>query len=245
MGPSVAILRGPMVPRPLLYRVSPSLLAAAALAVAAACTDFATPAELQKPTILAVTAEPPVVAPGAQTELAVVIADASGVLTDLPTRWSLVETYRGVAPMGTLTGSTYHAPDPIPTLPPDAPPIDSVKLEIDTADGTLAAIKAVPVASLTAVNPVIATFTVGTGDALAGPLTVARGQTLDMNVVTDPPTGDGARFAWYSSAGAIARYQSNPATMIASDAATTGWLFVVVRDGRGGVAWRGVEVTVQ
>ena len=55
-----------MVPRPPLLRVSPSLVAIAALA-AAACTDFATPAELTKPTILAVTAEPPVVAPGAQT----------------------------------------------------------------------------------------------------------------------------------------------------------------------------------
>ena len=74
---------------------------------------------------------------------------------------------------------------------------------------------------------------------------VTRGQSLDLNVVTDPPSGDGARFAWYSSAGAIERYQSNPATMVASDTAATGWLFVVVRDGKGGIAWRGVEVTVQ
>lgn len=233
-----------MVPRPPLLRVSPSLLAVVLLG-AAACTDFATPAELTKPTILAVTADPPVVAPGAHTELSVVVVDGTGVLTSLPTRWQLVETYRGVAPMGTLAGSTYTAPDPIPTLPANALPVDSVALEVDTAIGTLAAIKAVPVASVAAANPVIAAFTVGTGDALAGPLTVARGATLDLSVVSDPPAGDNARFAWYSSVGAIERYQSTPTTMIASDVATTGWVFVVVRDGQGGVAWRGVEVTVE
>ena len=232
-----------MVPRPPLLRVSPSLVAIAALA-AAACTDFATPAELTKPTILAVTAEPPVVAPGARTELAVALADGTGVLTGLPTRWSLVSTYPGVPPMGTLTGSTYTAPDPIPTLPANALPIDSVKLEVDTAIGTLIAIKVVPVTTVITSNPTITGFTVGTGDALAGPLTVAHGQPVDLTVVTEPASGDTARFAWYCSAGAIDRYQSNPTTMVASDTPTSGWLFVVIRDGKGGVAWRGVEVTV-
>ncbi|HVV83204.1 MAG TPA: hypothetical protein VHE35_08990 [Kofleriaceae bacterium] len=230
-------------------RTTLPLAAAAAIVGAAAagagCTDFATPAELTKPTILAVIAEPPIVAPGAQTELSVAVVDGTGVLMDLPARWSLVETYRGVPPMGTLTGSTYTAPDPIPTLPPNAPPIDSVQLEVDTSAGTLTAIKAVPVASVDAANPTIDTFTVGASDALAGPITVTHGATLDLDVVTDPPATADARYAWYSSVGDIEQYQSNPTTMIAADQAKSGWMFVVVRDGKGGVTWRGVAVTVE
>ncbi len=222
-----------------------SFASAVAVAALASCTDFATPAELTRPTILAVTAEPPVVAPGGQTELSVVVVDAGGVLTGLPARWSLVETYRGVPPMGSLAGSTYTAPDPLPPLPPNAPPIDSVQLEVDTGEGTLRAIKVIPVVALAATNPAITAFTVGADDGLAGPLTVARDAALELAVVTDPPAGDDARYAWYSSAGGIERYQSNPTTMVAAEAATRGWVFVVVRDGKGGVAWRGVEVIVE
>ena len=230
------------------WRVPARALALAALASvvagAAGCTDFASPAELPRPTILAVVAEPPVVAPGQTTQLSVAVADASGPLT--PTvRWSLVETYRGVPPMGTLAGATYTAPDPVPALPPNAPPIDSVQLEVDVGGTTLTALKAVPVLDVARANPTLTTFTVGDGDALAGPLTVARGATLALTVAIDPPAGEDARYAWYSSAGAIEKYQSNPTTMIAAEDATTGWLFVVVRDGLGGVAWRGVEVTVE
>jgi hypothetical protein len=222
-----------------------SALAGAGLALAA-CTDFASPAELNKATILAVTADPPIVAPGAQASLAVAIADGGGLLEGLPVRWSLIETYRGVPAMGTLVGSTYTAPDPVPPLPENAPPIDSVRLEIDVGETTLAAIKVVPVAAIAgAANPAITALAVGDADGLAGPLTVARGATLALAVATEPAPGDDARFAWYSSAGAIERYQSNPTTMIADDEVGDGWLFVVVRDGQGGVAWRGVEVSVE
>ena len=213
--------------------------------IAAGCTDFASPAELTKPTVLAVIAEPPVVAPGEPTELTAVIVDGSGELTGLPVRWSLIETYRGVPPMGTLTGSTYTAPDPIPTLPANAPPIDSVRLEVDTGATTLVTVKFVAVAAVALTNPTISAFTVGAVDAAAGPITVARGAVLDLAITTDPPLAADARFAWYSSAGEIVKYQSNPTTMTAAEDAGAGWLFIVARDGKGGMAWRGVEITVE
>ena len=212
---------------------------------AAGCTDFASPAELIKPTVLAVIAEPPVVAPGEDTQLTAVVADGSGELTGLPMRWSLVETYRGVPPMGTLTGSTYTAPDPIPALPANAPPIDSVRLEVDTGVTTLVNVKFVAVGAVDLTNPTISSFTVGSAEAAAGPITVARGAALDLAITADPPLTDDARFAWYSSAGEIVKYQSNPTTMTAADDAGAGWLFVVVRDGKGGMAWQGVEITVE
>ena len=73
--------------------------------IAAGCTDFASPAELTKPTVLAVIAEPPVVAPGEPTDLTAVIVDGSGELTGLPVRWSLIETYRGTKSLPFCAGS--------------------------------------------------------------------------------------------------------------------------------------------
>ena len=43
----------------------------------------------------------------------------------------------------------------------------------------------------------------------------------------------------------IVKYQSNPTTMTAAEDAGAGWLFIVARDGKGGMAWRGVEITVE
>ena len=82
-------------------------------------------------------------------------------------------------------------------------------------------------------------------DGLAGPLTLARNTPVAIDVAIEPAAGEDARFAWYSSAGEIERYQSTPAELVAAEDAGRGWLFVVVRDGLGGVAWHGVEVTVE
>lgn len=215
-----------------------------------ACTDFATPAELEKPTILAVTADPPVVAAGGDARLDTVVVDGSGVLTGLTTSYRLVETYAGVAPIGRLAvdgGVTrYVAPDEVPTLPGGAPPIDTVEVTIDGAgDRPMTALKAMAVAPAATANPTIARLGVGDGDGLAGPLRVRHGDTLALEVATDPPADEAARFAWYTVAGEIERYQSNPCELIVGDEARSGWLFVVVRDGKGGVAWRGVELQVE
>lgn len=236
----------------------PRRLASAALApaiialLAAGCTDFATPAELTKPTILAITAEPPVVAPGASAVLETVVVDGSGVLDGLTQRHALVETYPGVPPMGRLEDDggvlRYVAPDPVPALPDDAPPLDSVQIDVDTPAGTLRAVKLMLVTDAVATaNPVISRLTIGDTDVIAapGPIVLARETAVAIDVAIDPPAGDDARFAWYSSAGLIERYQSTPSELVAAEDARGGWLFVVVRDGLGGVAWHGVPVTVE
>ena len=233
-----------------MRRIAASLLALPLVAAAAACTDFATPAELTKPTILAITAEPPVVAPGASSVLETVVVDRNGVLAGLTQRQSLVETYPGVAPMGRVEVDggevRYVAPDPVPELPDDAPPLDSVQIEVDTADGPLRAVKLMLVTDAVATaNPTIDRLTVNGVDALTGPVTLGRNAAAAIDVGIDPPAGEDATFAWYTSAGLIERYQSTPAELVAAEDATSGWLFVVVRDGVGGVAWHGVPVTVE
>ncbi|MEZ4401036.1 MAG: hypothetical protein R3B06_13510 [Kofleriaceae bacterium] len=221
-------------------------LTLAALA-AAACTDFATPNQLERATIIAVVAEPPVVQPGDATELTVVVADATGVI-ERPATWTLTETFPGVAPLGTLTGAgasaTYRAPTTLPDRGPDIPPIDTAAVTVDTADGRLTAIKAVAVVPTTTANPRITALTVGGADATAAAVPVTRGQTVTVQVTTDPATGDDARFAWYSPVGDIQYYQSNPCDLVVADDAVTGPLIVVVRDGQGGVVWRQIELQV-
>ncbi len=216
--------------------------------VVAACTDFATPAQLERATIVAVVADPPIVAPGDEARITVVVADATGVLTTLPTRWELGEAFPGIAPMGTLTsdadGATYTAPAMVPPRPDSVPAIDAIAVTVDTADGSLTALKAMAVAATTA-NPTITALAVGASDGLAGPIAVTKGQTLALSVTTDPAPGADARFAWYTPVGAIQYYQSNPCELIIDDDATTGPLVIVVRDGVGGVAWHAVTLQVQ
>lgn len=224
-----------------------SRLAILTVLVAAACTDFATPNQLERPTIIAVVSDPPIVQPGGTATVTVVVADTAGVLAAPPTAWALVEAYPGVAPLGTLTGdatgATYTAPATVPDRG-DIPPVDTASVTVDTSAGPLTAIKAVPVLATPAANPTVTALDVGDASALAG-ATVTRGAKLALSVTTDPATSDDARFAWYTPVGDIQYYQSNPCELEVPMDAVSGPLIVVVRDGKGGVAWRQVALTVQ
>lgn len=219
------------------------------LAALAACTDFATPAQLERPTIIAVVADPPIVQPGGQARLTVVVADQTGVLA-VPSEWTLGEAFPGIAPMGTIApdgdGALYTAPAMVPAdRPANVPPLDSVEVTVQTSDGPRSALKAMPVLPMVAANPTITALAVGADDALAGPITVTKGATLALSVTTDPAPGDMARYAWYTPVGDIKYYQSNPCDLVVPDDAVDGPLLVVVRDGVGGVVWRAASLQVR
>jgi hypothetical protein len=228
----------------------PVLLAAlAALPILGACTDFATPAELAKTTILAVVSEPPITPPGAQSRLELVVVDGSGRVAAPAATWSLVETLPGVPPMGTVAPNedgtaTYTAPAAPPPATPENPPIDSVQIEVAAMPKALTAIKAAVIADVPSQNPTLATLTVGGADGRTAAV-AAAGQMVPLAVTIDPPAGEDATYAWYTTRGEIEDYQSAEATLVAPAEAGTGWLFVVVRDGRGGVAWHGAPLAVQ
>jgi hypothetical protein len=233
------------VPRP---RAS-AVLVAAVLPWLAACTDFATPAELAKTTILAVVSEPPITPPGAQSRLELVVVDGNGRVAAPAATWSLVETLPGVPPMGRVSvnedgTATYTAPSTPPPATPENPPIDSVQIEVAATPRTITALKAAIVADVASANPALATMTVGGADARTMAVAPA-GQTVPLAVTIDPPAGEDATYAWYTTRGEIEDYQSAEATLVAPEEAGTGWLFVVVRDGRGGVAWHGAPLAVQ
>jgi hypothetical protein len=217
--------------------------------VVAGCGDFPTPAELTKPTILAVVADPPLVDEGESTTLTVVVAGPDGPMVPDALDWTLIETLPGVPPFGALVANddgtaTYTAPDPLPELPDDAPPLDSVQLDVTVGEETLTSIKAVVVTPVPGVNPSITSMVVGEVEAEDG-MHLASDVVYPISIDLDPAPGEDARYAWYSTVGAIEEYQSNPAELVAAEEPGDGWLFVVVRDGVGGVAWRGVEITVE
>jgi hypothetical protein len=229
-----------------------SLLVVVAVISWAGCADFATPAELTKPTILAIVAEPPLVAPGAETELSVVLAGPDGPMAADAVEWALIESIPGIPAFGTIepgaTGTaTYTAPDPLPELPEGVPPISSVAVSVTAGDTAIESIKVVGVADLPVANPRITVLAVGGAVFAPGEaLTLEAGASYALDLGVEPPPGEDAAFAWYTTAGEIEQYQSNPCELIAAEEPRDdAWLFVVIRDGRGGVAVRGQPVTVE
>ncbi len=227
----------------MIGRVVPILLLAAAVA---GCDDFATPAQLTKPTVLAVIADPPIVAPGATAAVSVVMAGPDGPIASPTVTWSLAETYPGIAPFGALTPgpqgtATYAAPDPVPALPDKVPPVVTIQAVV-AGEPPINALKAIGVIDLPAANPAIDAITVAgvSGDTAA----ITAGATVDLAATISPTPDDGTSYAWYSTAGEIERYQSNPTTLVAPAAPGAGWVYLVVRDGKGGIAVRSIAVTV-
>jgi hypothetical protein len=229
-----------------------SLLVVVALLSAPGCADFATPAELTKPTILAIVAEPPLVAPGAEAELSVVLAGPDGWMAADRVEWTMIESFPGVPPFGTIEPgpdgtATYAAPDPLPELPEGVPPVTSVVVSVTAGETTIESIKVLAVTDVPAANPRITAMAVG-GVAVAptDEIVLEAGGTYALDLGVDPVPGEDAAFAWYTTAGEIDQYQSNPCELVAAEEPRDdAWLFVVIRDGRGGVAVRGQPVTVQ
>lgn len=221
------------------------------LAGVAACDDFAPPSALSSSQVVGVIAEPPIVAPGETTVLTPLIATPQGPVTGAAAysaTWALTETLPGVAPFGELSArpdgtAQYRAPMTVPPLPPNAPPLDSAQLTAVIDGRKVTTLKAVLVAGVPTANPTISALSADGVDLSEG-LTLEAGATVELAVRTTPTAGDNARFAWYSSLGEIEKYQSNPTTLLAKEPGS-GWLYVVVRDGQLGVAWRALPVTVR
>lgn len=206
-----------------------------ALAVGA-CNDFDSPPELVRPSVLTVLVEPPAPALGESATITVVTADATGLIPVDDGSWTIVSTYPGVAPMGSVSGvrgqATYTAPSVMPQLPENALPIDTLEINLTFGGRKMRVLKAVGVRTpdmpevsnptITALSSNGAAVTDGITARVGEPLTLALEATL---------TGD-PRYAWYVPLGTIEKYQSSPTEYIA-DKVGQGTLIGVVRDAVG------------
>jgi hypothetical protein len=217
---------------------------------AAGCSEFATPAELEKTTIIAVVADPPAVAPGGTSTLSVVVAGPTGLVAPDSTLWSIVGAYPGVAPLGQVTvtgeGATYTAPQDLPQTPTGVETTAGmVRVDVRAGGASLAALKAVLVQSEPRDNPRFAHLLARGTPVPAGQEIVApRGEPVDLDLAISPGLDDDSRVAWYATLGAIEQYQSSPTTWM-GDQAGQGTLFVVVRDGLGGTAWHSAPLRIE
>lgn len=212
----------------------------------AGCTDFATPAELDRAQIIVMVAEPPAVAEGESSQLSIVVADGQGEVTDAQIDWQVSSQVEGLPPLGTVdvTGDavTYHAPGAVT----DVPSLAMVQATVD-ADGTeLVGLKGVVIGPLQFANPTITEFRADGVDVMdTGMVVVDAGATVDLSVTVDPQPDDMTTYAWYSTLGEIDEYRSSPTQLVAPSDPGDGWLFVVVRNGTGGATWRKLRLQVR
>ncbi len=230
--------------------VQRAVVTAAVCAGAAACTDFAPPSTLERPTVIAITAEPPTVGVGQSTRLELIVASADGQLAVNAAQWSITPTIPGVPALGSVTtnldgSATYVAPAVLPMLPAEAQPVDTVAVDLMLGEVLTRSVKVVVVANLPQPpqNPTITSLLVDNVPAPAA-ITLKAGIRADLRAEIAPIASDTAAYAWYASIGKIDQYLSNP-TSILADEPGTGWLFFVVRDGQLGLAWRKMPIIVQ
>ncbi len=211
-----------------------------------ACTEFATPAELDRPQILAITTQPPSVGLGERSTIDLLVADPAGEVSDPQVTWASVAIVEGTLPIGEVEVAddgtvTYIAPS---ARPETMPAVAMVQASVMIAEATLVGVKAVVVGDIGLTNPTLTAMSGDDDDLLANPeLALTRDQVAHLSVTIDPAETDETMYAWYSTLGTIEMYRSNP-TEVVADAAGAGWLFLVVRDGRGGSVWHKVHLTI-
>jgi hypothetical protein len=214
--------------------------------VALGCAEFATPAELDRAQILAIVAEPPAVGPGESSTLTILVAGPDGAIAQPQVVWSASSISPEVPPLGTLADeqdgtATYMAP---PTQPADNPALALIEARVEVGrDMPLIGSKAIAVGSIVLANPTLTRFDAGGTDLLTvDELSLRVGTPTALEIDVEGGFFEEGSVSWYATGATIEQYRSNPTEILAEEAGE-GWLFVVARDGRGGVVWREVHLT--
>ncbi len=212
------------------------------MVTATGCPDLRTSAELSEPQILALVASPPCVAAGDVAALDVVVAGPAGAILPRDVVWSVppgaagsIESSGGVsmvrAAADAATGATFE--------------IDAA-IDVGTA-APLRGFRTVRVGGGCA-NPIIdAVLIDGVPASASDDVLVGRGDSVALDLSVDGGLADGSRVSWFTTAGKIELYRHTPTKLIADSEAGTGILYVVYRDGLGGVAWleRNVQIVAR
>ncbi len=211
----------------------------------AGCDDFATPAELDRPQILGIAADPPAVALGETTALSIYVAGPDGEVVDPEVVWEVVSVGPGLPQLGRIDPAsptpTFVAPDDVP----EEPTLAMVQATVSVGEQPLLGQKAIVVGRVVLSNPMLTRFAAGGTDLLTDELRMFAGDVVSLSVDIAPEQDKDTTYSWYSTVGTIAAYRSAPTDLEAPEEPASGWLFVVVRDGRGGIVWRKARVVVE
>lgn len=216
------------------------------MTAAVGCTDLATPAELSHPQILGIRAEPPLIAPGDSATLSALIAGPDGAIDAVAT-WTVVAA-PGQPPLGhvetTAGAAVYVAPE---TVPATDSGIAIAEVELSTTvDGyDMVAQKLIGIGAGAHPNPTLTEISINGTAASGTEIVVPIGATVPLSATTDPAVGESGQIAWYATAGEIEIYRGADTEMVAPAKAASAVLFVVARDGLGGIDWREIHVRFQ
>ncbi len=230
-----------------LSRLFQCMLLAAVATAAGACEEFATPAELAGPQILAVRSESPAVPPGERVALEILVAGPDGEIETPDVSWAVEPAAVGAAPIGAIEveedGSAYYR---APATVAEEPTFSAVRATVQVDDLELVAIKALGVTNLPFENPSVSLLRADEQDLLAADAALALSpeQTVELEVDIAPAITEETSFSWYATVGEIEEYRSNPTELVAPEEAAEGVLFVVVRDGLGGITWAQAPIII-
>jgi hypothetical protein len=212
-----------------------------------ACSDFEAPADLDRPQFAAIQADPPAIVPGGRARMSALLLGPQGEIAPDAVEWAVVPATTGGVPMGMIViegdGTVFFQAPPSVAGPTAA----AVELRARVSGELLVGVKVVLIgAPIPIQNPVIDTVSVdGVAVGGAGPVTVDRGSTVNIAATQSPTEEDAGGFSWYSNIGDIERDRdASTSREVAMDGLSQGWLFVVARNGLGGISWRSVAANV-
>jgi hypothetical protein len=209
------------------------------LAIAVAgCADFATPAELDRPQILAIASEPASLEPGARARLSILVAGPEGEMEVGAVSWRVAGPALGR--IEEEAGEVYYrAPSAIDEDP--AGTLVEATARVDGAE--LVGVKAMVIGAVELANPAVSAIEAN-GQPIGEALVIARGERVELTASLQPAASGDEQLAWYSNRLVIEKYRDQPTEAVAPEEAGDGWLFAVARD-RGGVGWRAVPVVIE
>ncbi len=223
------------------YLLQTATTAAVIVVAIGACDDFASPAELSRPQILAIQSVPASVDLSESAELSVFLAGPDGPIENTNIEWS-IESDFGLVALGDVVVSDGKATYTAPLTAPKLPTLVSLEARIQQEGKTLIGIKAILIGGPTLSNPTITAIT--QNDTPTSELVLTAGSTTTLGLQMDATLSEDATYAWYANPGIIDEYRSSPTTIVAPDEPGMGWIYVVVRD-RGGVAYHAIPTQVQ
>lgn len=197
------------------------------------CPNLPTAAELGEPQILALVANPPCVQPGARADLDALVAGPDGTLAPSAVVWSVASGSDGAIE----TSGVRAAVDAKPGARIE------VGVAVDVGGVTLLGFRTLTVG--VCANPVLAGIVLdGTRAPRSSQLAMSSSSSVHLDVSIDGGSTVDGIVSWFTTAGTILRYRHTPTELVVRDEPGAGALYVVYRDGNGGVAWLEHDVQV-
>lgn len=215
------------------------LRASVLLAFASGCPSLPTASDLGEPQILALIANPPCVQPGATAELEAIVAGPDGAITPSAITWSVPTGSSGAIERSGAAWTLRAAEDAM---------LGGL-IELHVVVGVegaapLRGFRTLKIGGACA-NPRIGGVLVdGVLQPATGAITMMSDGRIDLDVLVDGGLTDGSIVSWFSTAGAIELYRRTPTQLVVRTTPGDAVLYVVYRDGNGGVSWLEHDVQV-